>query len=281
MYGSGSHAGHSVMALRFDGELWLIESQDGWYWPNHGIQRNKWSDWIQWAKNADFHVSHMPLSPEARAMFNETAAQEFFFKTQGLPYGYHNFLFGWIDTPLDNWPPLLPGGFMPILFSVLEDFIPDTVNIFYAQALNKRLGTEGLNVKELAGYAAKQNLTLEQVMAQVEVEGWVYSGIQPRDGVSYVCSAYVAAAYQAAGIFGSGKINGPEFTPRDIYTLDIFDKNYTKPEACAKADPDQPYCQILGKYRMVHPGYSSVKPYAHMAEHCPSIAPTYDRPDGC
>ena len=149
------------MALRFDGELWLIESQDGWYWPNHGIQRNKWSDWIQWAKNADFHVSHMPLSPEARALFNETAAQEFFFKTQGLPYGYHNFLFGWIDTPLENWPPLLPGGFMPILFSVLEDFIPSTVDIFYAQALNKRLGTTGLNVKQLAGYAAKQNQTLE------------------------------------------------------------------------------------------------------------------------
>jgi hypothetical protein len=140
----------------------------------------------------------MPLSPEARDLFNETAAQEFFFKTQGLPYGYHNFLFGWIDTPLENWPPLLPGGFMPILFSVLEDFIPSTVDIFYAQALNKRLGTSGLNVKQLAGYAAKQNQTLEQVMAQVEVEGWVYSGIQPRDGVSYVCSAYVAAAYQAA-----------------------------------------------------------------------------------
>jgi hypothetical protein len=103
----------------------------------------------------------MPLSPEARARFNETAAQEFFFKTQGLPYGYHNFLFGWIDTPLDNWPPLLPAGFMPILFSVLEDFIPDTVEIFYAQALNKRLGTTGLNVKQLAGFAAKQNMTLE------------------------------------------------------------------------------------------------------------------------
>jgi len=46
MYGSGSHAGHSTMALRFDGELYIIESQDGWYWPVHGIQRNKWSDWI-------------------------------------------------------------------------------------------------------------------------------------------------------------------------------------------------------------------------------------------
>jgi hypothetical protein len=26
MYGSGSHAGHSVMALRFDGELYIVES---------------------------------------------------------------------------------------------------------------------------------------------------------------------------------------------------------------------------------------------------------------
>jgi len=78
-----------------------------------------------------------------------------------------------------------------------------------------------------------------------------------------------------------GKINGPEFTPRDIYTLDIFDKNYQKPEACVKADPDQPYCQILGKYRMTHPGFSSVKPYSNMAEHCPSVAPQYPRPDGC
>ena len=116
-------------------------------------------------------------------------------------------------------------------------------------------------------------------MAQVEVEGWVYSGIQPRDGVSYVCSAYVAAAYKAAGLLGS--INGPEFTPRDVYTLDIFDKNFKKPEACQKADPDQPYCQILGKYRMVHPNYSSIKPYDHMAEKCPSIAPEYLRPADC
>lgn len=281
MYGSGSHAGHSVLALRFDGELYIIESQDGWYWPNHGIQRNKWSDWKQWAKNADFHVSHMPLSPEARARFNETAAQEFFLKTEGLPYGYHNFLFGWIDTPLENWPPLLPPGFMPILFSILEDFIPDTVDIFFAQALNKRLGTDGLNVKQIAGEAARRNLTVEDLMAEIEVEGWVYKGLQPRDGVSYVCSAYVAAAYQAAGMFVPGVINGPEFTPRDIYTMDIFDKNFVRPEVCVKADPDQPYCQILGKYRMTHPGYSSVKLYDHMAERCPSIAPDYVRPDGC
>ena len=33
-----------------------------------------------------------------RKKFNELAAIDFFFKTEGLPYGYHNFLYGWIDT---------------------------------------------------------------------------------------------------------------------------------------------------------------------------------------
>jgi|Transcript_13030 hypothetical protein len=37
MYGTGSHSGHSTMALRFDGELYVVESQDAWYWPTHGL----------------------------------------------------------------------------------------------------------------------------------------------------------------------------------------------------------------------------------------------------
>jgi hypothetical protein len=132
MYGSGTHAGHSTMALRFDDGLYVVESQDGWYWPVHGIQRNKFSDWIKFAKNADFHVVHLPLSDAARATFNETAAREFFFETQGLPYGYHNFLFGWIDTPEQNWPPLLPVKFVPIVFSILEKILPNVVDMFFS-----------------------------------------------------------------------------------------------------------------------------------------------------
>ena len=222
----------------------------------------------------------MPLNAETRAKFNETAAQEFFFATEGLPYGYHNFLFGWIDTPVNNWPPLLPPGFMPILFSILEDFIPAVTETFFSQALNKRLGTTGFNIKQLSGEAARQNLTMEELMAMVEVEGWEYTGIQPRDGRSYVCSAYVAAAYQAAGLF-PGPINGPEFTPKDVYTLNFFDQNPVRPEVCQKADPNQNLCQLLGKYRMTHPAYSTVSPYAHMNEHCPTQAPEYLRQEGC
>lgn len=74
----------------------------------------------------------MPLSDEYRAKFNETAAQTFFNETEGLPYGYHNFLFGWIDTATDNWPPILSNEMVPILFAVLEKIKPDTVDIFFS-----------------------------------------------------------------------------------------------------------------------------------------------------
>jgi len=120
MYGTGSHSGHTVMALRFDGELYIVESQDAPYWPTARIQRNKFSEWITMAEEAEFHVAYMPLSAEMRETFNETAAQEFFFRTQGLPYGFHNFLFSWIDTPEDNWPDLFPKHFAGPVFSLVE-----------------------------------------------------------------------------------------------------------------------------------------------------------------
>ena len=79
MYGTGSHSGHTVMAHRFEGELYIIESQDAWYWPVKRIQRTKFSEWIKMAADCDFNVVYMPLSDEASARYNETAAAEFFF----------------------------------------------------------------------------------------------------------------------------------------------------------------------------------------------------------
>jgi len=102
----------------------------------------------------------LPLNDAAKARFNETAAQEFFFDTQGLPYGYHNFLFGWIDTPTQNWPPILPNQLIPIVFSLLEKIMPATVETFLDQALNKRMDTTGLNVTEIMVEASKKNMDL-------------------------------------------------------------------------------------------------------------------------
>lgn len=131
MYGTGSHISHSTMALRFDGELYVVESQGSGFWPVAGIQRTKWADWIQQAENSSFHVSWMPLTAEKRAQFNEKAANDFFYKTGGLPYGYHNFLYGWVDTANDNWPPLLPKELVPVAFKLYEDLAPANADVFF------------------------------------------------------------------------------------------------------------------------------------------------------
>lgn len=160
--------------------------------------------------------------------------------------------------------------------------MPDTVMMFFTEALNKRLGTEGKNIAEITELAAAQNMGIDDVMAMVELDGWEYTGEEPRDGLSYVCSAYVAAMYKAAGLFDDMDIQATEFTPRDVYSLAFFDLDFERPEACVTADPSLPYCQLLGKYRMTLPGYSTVAPYAHMNESCTVNWPDYVRgPDGC
>jgi len=122
-------------------------------------------------------------------------------------------------------------------------------------------------------------MTIQDLIAVVEVEGWNYTGMTPRDGRAFVCSSFVAAMYQAGGLLKN--INGPEFTPRDVYTLAVFDITTPRPQACIEADPTLPYCQLLGKYRLTLPNYNTIKPYEHMAERCPGIAPDFFRPDGC
>jgi len=67
------------------------------------------------------------------------------------PYGYHNFLMGWIDTPKNNLPPLLDSDFVLAMFSYLERLWEFPINKILTQALNKRLGTENRKMEEI-GY---------------------------------------------------------------------------------------------------------------------------------
>ena len=39
MIGSGGRTGHTCVCSWMDGELYVLESQDAWYWPKHGIQK--------------------------------------------------------------------------------------------------------------------------------------------------------------------------------------------------------------------------------------------------
>lgn len=43
---------------------------------------------------------------------------------EGMPYGYHNFIFGWIDTAYGNYPTLLSAELATYIFSFIEKFAP-------------------------------------------------------------------------------------------------------------------------------------------------------------
>jgi len=279
MYGTGGHLSHTTMALHFDDGLYIVESQGAEFWPTPGINRTPFNKWLEQVRKASYNVVWLPLKKEIAASFNESAARNFFAQTKGLPYGYHNFIFGWIDTPYRNMPPLMAQNMLPTVGMILENIAPGAAYVTFGAGLNKRMGTTGKSLSEIAALAADQDMSILDVMAMPDQEDWVYY-----DGSSYVCSAYVTAQYKRAGLFGDLEINATEFHPRDVYSLDFFDKDFVRPQACIDADPDLPYCQIAGKYRIEIPekDYSTVSIYGNMNEHCETVWPDYIRgPSGC
>jgi len=87
--------------------------------------------------------------------FNETAARELYFEMEGVPYGYHNFMYGWVDTPEDNWPPVLPHHLVPIAWNWVQNYDYNLADNMFTEALNLRLGVKGLNITETAALAAE------------------------------------------------------------------------------------------------------------------------------
>jgi len=86
--------------------------------------------------------------------------------------------------------------------------------------------------------------------------------------------------WRAGGIIGDD-FQCAELTPRDVYSMNVFDTNWTRPSQCVEADPNLPYCQLGGNYRLDLPGYNTIAPYPNMGNNCPGIPPYYDRPQGC
>ena len=69
-----------------------------------------WDEWWDFELTKDDsnpHIALLPLHPDMRAKFNETAAWEYALSMNGQPYGYHNMIFSWIDTLDKNYPPPL------------------------------------------------------------------------------------------------------------------------------------------------------------------------------
>ncbi|XP_002965264.2 uncharacterized protein LOC9659080 isoform X2 [Selaginella moellendorffii] len=280
---TGAYAGHTAFALRDEqGKLWVGESGHENKEGQEIIAVLTWDDWWkqQLADDANPHIVVLPLSSAMREKFNLTAAWEYARSMDGKPYGYHNMIFSWIDTPVDNYPPQLDSNLVASVLTVWTRLQPEYAANMWNEALNKRLDTQGLDLPGVMREAEHRGIPFEELLAIPEKDDWIYS-----DGKSTSCVAFVLQMYKEAGLFGelASSIQVTEFTIRDAYMLSFFEKNSSRlPKWCnAHDDPPLPFCQILGTYRMELPDYNTLVPYASMDERCPSVPPDYYRPSGC
>lgn len=293
----GSTTGHTTVALRINGTLYICESttKDS-YWPTNGIQKTEYYTWMKQAQLANYSVVWAPLTPEARASFDEAAAVAFFETVEGFDYGFYNLLFGWIDTKVDNYPCLPPHytqclqwEHVPILAGAMEKLAPQVADMLFLQAFNHRVGTKGLKMADiLYQYQAVMKQDSRTLPTIAEKDEWVYN--TTRNGVvtqgpSFVCCVFVCNIWKASGMLSKSTdgndFNCAELTNADDYMLNILQSNPSRPAACQVADPDNVLCQVEGQYTLSLNDFSIKAPYPHMAETCPSLCPNYTKPLNC
>lgn len=87
LYGTGSMTDHTAMALRIDGELYVVESAGTTVTHGKmGVMRTPWNRWFADVVRMQQLVVLLLLSAEARTKFNETRAVEYFKSIEGSNY---------------------------------------------------------------------------------------------------------------------------------------------------------------------------------------------------
>jgi len=106
-------------------------------------------------------------------------------------------------------------------------------------------------------------------MAVPEQDTWLY-GVHFSKR-AYTSSEFVVAAFQQLGLFDGFEINAAEFTPKDVYELDIYDKEFDKPDQCNESDIHLPFCQLMGQTRLHLNQYSTKKIFSRMNQACGNV----------
>ncbi|KAF4685970.1 hypothetical protein FOZ63_021315, partial [Perkinsus olseni] len=231
MWAGGSIASHTLMFLREPKtqKLYAIESWAG------GVRKLTFEEYLKddagWYNNGVL----VPLKKELRESFdNDAAWKKFTTEFEGNDYGYSNFVFTSVDTlqsnypclPMDNYQTCLTWEFVEVAVGLVERVKPDMAQLMFAQALNHRLGTEGLTLSEIIKVAdAKLEGGSAALPTIPEHDDWTYDthrNGKPIEGPNRVCSALVCEMLRAGGALGDHELSCSEFTPWDIYSMDIF-----------------------------------------------------------
>ncbi|KAL6294595.1 hypothetical protein ACE6H2_002737 [Prunus campanulata] len=97
-------------------------------------------------------------------------AWEYAQSMSGKPYGYHNMMFSWIDTMADNYPPRLD---THLVVSMRTSMQPAYAANMWNEALNKRLGKEGLDLYEILIEIENREIAFDNLLTIPEQDEWV------------------------------------------------------------------------------------------------------------
>lgn len=268
-----------------------------------GAIKTPYTKWVELALNASYQVALLPLAPAFSSAFDEDAVWQWLEGSNGVlgsPYGYSNFLFSVLDRgeawPLQSLPfPLDAGMLLPILNMAdgllgpapgNETLTSLTIDTLLVRGLNKRLGTgcptfacilAAVNSNLAAGLSPSSALGAAAIPERDE---WRYDG-----SVSFVCSAFAAAAWKA-GLNASrllpAEFTATEQTPIDNVRMAIFDPAYWTLANCpvglwTPTDGHGTVCQLMGSDRMPLNAYNTVPLYPRLNQHCGSAWPAYAR----
>jgi len=182
-------------------------------------------------------VLHLPRGACFAKKFDIDAAMKFYYSAEGLPYGFHNLLNGWIDTPEDNFPPPLTSHLAMLLMPFGEWLLFKEAGVlqsmdFLRQSLNKRLLSLNSSFPSAAGnlslvdtymVAAKHGLSWTDLITMPEQDAWIYdNGGVTKNGPAMVCDVLVSRMWKEGGLFGDISVQTSEFTNWDAYSLNFF-----------------------------------------------------------
>ena len=84
-----------------------------------------------------------------------------------------------------------------------------------------------LTIAEIGHRAAQKGMNVSEVTAMPELDSYRYDG-KP----ALICSNMVAWMWKAGGLFAGMDINANEFTPFNVYEINLFDIEWMPPAHC-------------------------------------------------
>merc|ERR1712130_669259 len=298
----GASTGHTAVALWRDGTLHICESNAlSPYWPTNGIQCNPYLDWLEFGRLAGYNTVWAPLSAERSGQMNISAAWDFIDSMMGIDYGYEVVLTGLIDTLYDNMPCANKGGshclepeHLELLMSVVERLSEEAARIL-KPAIMQRAGVQfdhPTGILEAYYQAHLTGVDPTELALIPEQDGWLYPTTRegtPTISPVMICNVFVCNVWKTAGLFAEigDQINCGETSVNDNYRLAHY-STAPVPDLCKDVDPENPLCQVLGRFSLrldsqpgVLPRFNYIEAKEGMFENCPSLAPDYLAPTDC